>query len=663
MIIGPFILALLLINGLFNPFFFIPFSLLLLVLCIRHKKRTPIYLFVSFIPLLPFFLTNKLSFRHSLVIEAKENYFIVNRGFERLYVHMKSHTYDVGDILYLEGERVSLSFSTIESQFDFKDYLNRKGIYYELEISNITTKTKNPLRINAYRNYVLNKFSNESKSLVGSILFSVQDDSSILDNYQSLHMMRLISMSGIYLQLFMKFIKWLLNKKFKEKTSSGISLILLGIYLIFTFPRFAVIRVFLFNLFFHLNKFVFKEKLSYLNLLSILGLGLLIIDPFLALQDSYILGFFIPLFLYFIRPIIHRFKKNQQKLLSLLAIFIFFIPFELKYYNSVSLLSPIFQIILFPIFAIFAFSALLVFYGLPIQFLTNWINKPITYLGSLLSKMNLEIYAPKMNEEVMILYYFVLLIVVYLLIVRVGRYKMVALSLPIISLLFYFLPIDHLISEEISFINVGQGDATLIRKKNATFLIDTGGLTYLDVAKTSLIPYLKKKQIYHLDYVFITHHDYDHYGALDSLKMNYKINHIVANDIFPLAYQGITFTNYNHYQADASEENDRSLVLGFNLGKQDYLIMGDASKNVEKKIIKDNVSIPCDVLKVGHHGSKTSSSEEFISFLSPKKAIISCGYQNRFGHPNQEVVTILKKYHIKIYRTDYMGTINFKCFC
>ena len=197
MIIGPFILALLLINSVSQPLFLFPFALLTLFLSLKHKKKIVIILTLVTFLALPFFLIKTSSFSrlNSIIIEAKENYFIAIRGFERLYIHKESHTYEVGDILYLEGERSPLSFSTIESQFDFKDYINRKGVFYELEVSKITTKFKNPIRINTYRNYVLNKFSNESKSLVGSILFSLHDDSLILDNYQSLHMMRLISMS------------------------------------------------------------------------------------------------------------------------------------------------------------------------------------------------------------------------------------------------------------------------------------------------------------------------------------------------------------------------------------------------------------------------------------------------------------------------------------
>ncbi len=89
--------------------------------------------------------------------------------------------------------------------------------------------------------------------------------------------------------------------------------------------------------------------------------------------------------------------------------------------------------------------------------------------------------------------------------------------------------------------------------------------------------------------------------------------------------------------------------------------MGDASKNIEKQIMENNINLKCDVLRIGHHGSSTSTSEEFIKFLSPKKAIISVG-SNYYGHPSEEVLSILKRNDIEIYRTDIDGTITFKDF-
>jgi competence protein ComEC len=127
---------------------------------------------------------------------------------------------------------------------------------------------------------------------------------------------------------------------------------------------------------------------------------------------------------------------------------------------------------------------------------------------------------------------------------------------------------------------------------------------------------------------------------------------------FPLNVGGLTLANYNVYPELWSEENDESLVISFKINNFSYLIMGDAPKKIETAIMKDNEYIPCDILKVGHHGSKTSSSREFINQINPKYSIISVGKNNRYGHPNKEVLENLD--NSKIYRTDEDGIIMFK---
>ena len=90
--------------------------------------------------------------------------------------------------------------------------------------------------------------------------------------------------------------------------------------------------------------------------------------------------------------------------------------------------------------------------------------------------------------------------------------------------------------------------------------------------------------------------------------------------------------------------------------------MGDATTYVEKEIMKHVNAIPCDILKVGHHGSNTSSCDDWIRFINPKTAIVSCGKNNRYGHPNKEIVNVLNKYHIPMRRTDLEGTIKYSSY-
>jgi len=221
------------------------------------------------------------------------------------------------------------------------------------------------------------------------------------------------------------------------------------------------------------------------------------------------------------------------------------------------------------------------------------------------------------------------------------------------------LPIQNLYETSISFINVGQGDAILIKNRKAAVLIDTGGSLYIDIANTSLIPYFKRNGISKLDALIITHDDFDHAGALPTLTSNFPVRSIVTErSYFPIAFAGIEFQNLNQTH-DPSDPNLGSLVLHFALAGFEWLLMGDAPLEVENDIIERYPDLDCDYIKIGHHGSLTSTSEAFIKHVTPKEAIISVG-RNNYGHPHPDVIKRLITHDISIRRTDIEGTIKYK---
>lgn len=643
---------------------------ILAICAIKYRKRKITYIIASIIILFLFlyFLKTSLQVKPmvkgiGLVIESKENYYIVNHLGRNYYIYSKGHGLDIGDILLIEGKTNELVSNTIESQFDFYGYLNNKGITHEVTLLNRKILFSNPIRIHAYQSYLANKLNDNAASLMNAILFNNRDDRAIIKNFSSLHIVRLISNSGLYLHLFLGLLNKLLQKKISKKKSDIISLTILSFYFIFTFPRLTVIKILVFSVFKWVNRYKLNKKFSYVQIISIVGIMFLLIDPFLAKQDSFILSFGFLLVFYLVSPGLKNINRIKKWVFTLLIACIFFIPFEIRYYHSFAPLSYILTPILFPIFALFSIVSLLCFYGLPLFPLVNILANPIEGLSELLVKHPLEIYAGNITSFSLVIYVVISIILIYFIVCQFKMMIKATSSTLFLFLLIHFLPLDNLTSEEITFINVGQGDATLIRKGQRAYLIDTGGLRYLDVAKISLVPLFKQKKIYSLEYVFVTHHDYDHYGAYDSLKNIFPIKHYVDSYVpFPINEHGLTFTNYNNHIDSYSDENDRSLVIGFTLMNLSFLVMGDAPNNVENNIIQEYPKLRCDILKVGHHGSNTSSSDNFIKHVKPKKAIISCGKNNRYGHPHQQTLNTLKKYDVEIYRTDEMGTITFKKF-
>lgn len=596
-----------------------------------------------------------------LVIDSHDNYFLLLSKGEKLYTYNKDNSYEIGDYLSVTGQKSKIDFISIESEFDFQDYLEKKGVYYEINAKKITVFFSNPIRIREKRKKFLSHFSEEQQNLISALLFSEKSSDVTMEAASKLHIARLTSATGIFIYAYLHFLTFILSYFIKDKKSKIISLITLVPYFIFTFPRFCVIRIFVMELFRFINEVFLKKKFRNLEIIGFAGMLFLIVDYHLGYSMSFILGFTLPLMFTFIRDMNAKKKRIKNKIANTICMYIFLIPFELVFYNGINPLSLVVQIILTPMFVALATLSLFSFYGLPIYAVINFLGKGLSNILGWLSKIAFQINAPPFNEWWILV--FVLLFIAY------TYYKTIdfipihrcILSIFVISLTLYLMPLGNLISAQVSFINVGQGDACLIRKGNTSVLIDTGGSTYKDIAKTTLIPFLEKNRIYRLDLVITTHDDFDHSGAFDSLKENFYIKQRIteATD-FPISINGMNFYNYNNHIADFNEENDKSLVVGFSLMNKDFLIMGDAPIKVEQAIMKEYQRLNCDILKVGHHGSNTSTSEEFIKYLSPKTAIISCGKNNKYGHPHSKVINILKKYHVEILRTDEIGTITYR---
>ena len=647
-------IALTLIAIVFLLFIFKRFNKKLGIICLSFLVAGFAYSFVHITT--PY---NKTIFQ-GIVYAAKENYILFNSGGERLYVYAKNNTYDIGDVLTIQGEKEELSFDTLESSFDFKSYLKKKGVYHSLKAKSVKVNFHNFIRIKERREKLLSQFNEEERNIVGAILFSDSGYDELSSSIRNLHLARFLGASGIFISVFHFVLRNLLTFFLKDKYAEISSISLLSLYGVFTFPRFSVIKVLLLLIIKWLNTYILKSKFSYLTILGSLGISCLLLNHFLANQDCFILGFLIPIISYFTRYIGGK-NKIRRFIYRYLIIYLFFLPFEVMYYNNIVILSLPIQIISTPLFMIIGVVSLLCFFYVPIYGVDKFLISGLSYYVSFIKPLSFGPLIPDLNQGLIIVYYSFFFFFLYYashdFIPLTRTFMLAQISLLVILA----VPIDNYLTNEVNFIYVGQGDCTLIRNKDKVALIDTGGLTYKDVANDSLIPYLRKKKIYKIDLVIITHYDYDHYGALAELAKTYSIKNVADyNSSFPISLGELTFNNYNTYASEKQEENDKSLVVSFRLCQKDFIICGDAPSSIEKKIINNEQSIPCDILKVGHHGSNTSSCEEWIRFTNPKEAVVSCGKNNKFGHPNKEVVDVLNKYHIKIRRTDLEGTIKYQ---
>ena len=250
----------------------------------------------------------------------------------------------------------------------------------------------------------------------------------------------------------------------------------------------------------------------------------------------------------------------------------------------------------------------------------------------------------------------------------------------VLLLLLFFLPVSAFADLTIYYFDVGQADAALICCDGETMIIDGGTSSASDFLYSFIRNTLK---LDHLDYMIASHPHEDHIGGLPAVLNAVPVDLILSptdewdserfRDIEKYAdaqgapiivpeegdtlHLGGATVTILHSWFDAWTTNDMSIVLRIDYGTTSFIFTGDAEYTSEYMMIDSGLPLAADVLKVGHHGSATSSSTEFLEAVHPKYAVISCGHYNGYGHPHQETLDSLKAFDVNVFRTDLQGTI------
>ena len=591
-----------------------------------------------------------------IVEKVSTNYYLVSNYVDHFYVYEKNNEVDEGDFLKLEGNLSRINFVTLESEFDFKNYLKTKGVEYQLYVKSKEVIFQNPINPKNIKQNFIDKHSEENQALLKSLLFSQTDyDSDIIKSSNSLNLISLISVSGIFINTFINLLIFLFGLKFNESKSRIFSFLILIPYFIINIFELSVLRIFLLNLGKTINVSFFNKKYTYLDVVCVVGIFILLLNPYNAMSLSFILGFGMSLTYILLLNFSNK-KLTTTACRKGLLLSLFLIPIQLNLNKSFNLLTFLYQVVLIPLMnCIFIFSIVSLYLGY--NPLLDILLFPIVQIFKGLANLKFVLYHDSLPLELLIIYYLLFYAFIYVLEKEINLFNKKITGVFCLTVVIGLLPYKNIYEKSVNFINVGQGDSILIRDRNTNVLIDTGGLKYKDLATSSLINYFKKKEVYKLDAVIITHEDFDHNGALNSLITYFPVKQVLTNyEEFPYKIGNLLFENFNIY--NFNDSNDRSLVLMLNFYGNKFLFMGDTSKDVEEVIMKD-FNVDADYIKLGHHGSKTSTGEEFIRAVSPKEAIISCGLNNYYGHPNKEVLDILEKENIKIRRTDLEGTISY----
>lgn len=603
----------------------------------------------------------------TIEIKAKEKLLITYK-----YQDKEFNNLSYGDKIKVKGTLITPSKNTNQNTFNYQKYLYYKKIYYLVEATSINKIANNHNYLYTIKNTLYQKINKlKSSNYIKTLLFCDNTLSKeIKESYRINGISHLFSVSGMHINFFVSIIYLYLNKiTYNKRIKYLITNIFIITYLIL-FPSSSLLRSAVMSILYSIN-YLLKLKIKKIDILLLtLGVSLLI-NPFIIYDLGYIYSYTITFFLVLSSSTLK--KKNKINKIIYISLLSFLVSIPITIYNSyeINIISILLNIILVPIISIIILPLTILTYIFPIlDSILYLFTNTLETISLFISKINItKLIFPKPSLLIIALYY-----IIFLLSYQNKKYFYLNIILLIIIYISPYLNSNF----EVVMFEVGEADCHLIKypyNKN-TILIDTGKNEYK--IKNEVIPYLKSIGIKKIDYLIITHGDEDHIGGYITLINNFQVKNVILNkgtftDIekeliknlnkkkipYQININKINLSNHTIYLLNNTKynnENDNSIITYFTYQKYKFLYMGDASINTEDNLLENYNLNNISILKVGHHGSNTSSSKDFISQINPSISLISVGENNIYHHPNKEVINNLSK--SRIYRTDINNMVK-----
>lgn len=603
----------------------------------------------------------------TIEIKAKEKLLITYK-----YQDKEFNNLSYGDKIKAKGTLITPSKNTNQNTFNYQKYLYYKKIYYLVEATSINKIANNNNYLYTIKNTLYQKIDKlKSSNYIKTLLFCDNTLSKeIKESYRINGISHLFSVSGMHINFFVSIIYLYLNKiTYNKRIKYLITNIFIITYLIL-FPSSSLLRSTVMSILYSIN-YLLKLKIKKIDILLLtLGVSLLI-NPFIIYDLGYIYSYTITFFLVLSSSTLK--KKNKINKIIYISLLSFLVSIPITIYNSyeINIISILLNIILVPIISIIILPLTILTYIFPIlDSILYLFTNTLETISLFISKINItKIIFPKPSLLIIVLYY-----IIFLLSYQNKKYFYLNIILLIIIYIYPYLNSNF----EVVMFEVGEADCHLIKypyNKN-TILIDTGKNEYK--IKNEVIPYLKSIGIKKIDYLIITHGDLDHIGGSITLINNFQVKNVILNkgtftDLekeliknlnkkkipYQININKINISNHTIYLLNNTKynnENDNSIITYFTYQKYKFLYMGDASITTEDNLLENYNLNNISILKVGHHGSNTSSSKDFISQINPSISLISVGENNIYHHPNKEVINNLSK--SRIYRTDINNMVK-----
>ncbi len=562
--------------------------------------------------------------------------------------------------------------------FNYQKYLASKNIHYMMKGEcKVLATTISPFY--QIKNWITNRIE-KRKSYAYLKAFLLGDSKEIKEDvkrsYQINGISHLFAVSGMHIGLFfLVFGKIVKN----ERRKNVILFLFLIFYLFLTNFSPSVIRASLF--FFFAN---FLKRFGFTKVQSFLVFTFLILwyQPYFLYHTGFLYSFTISFFLLLFSNYISK-EKNYWKTLikvSLLAL-LSSIPIQIQTNFSINLFSIFYNLLFVPIVSEFLFPLSFLVFLFPIldsfYFFLLSILETISLFFSTIPSILVLCHLP---VPIFLGYYGILLFLMHKIMIK--EYKYIVVLFLLLAFHFYFPRLNP--NGMVLMMDIGQGDSTLViyPYQKLKILIDTGGAYYdTKLASNTILPTLHAHGITSLDYLILSHGDLDHIGEALSLLKNIKIKKVIFNsgndteaekrimdylsqkqipyeklskNILNNNGESILFLNTKK----SDNENEDSLVCYFKIRNYSLLFMGDSGALTEKALLQEYNLPSVDILKVGHHGSKYSSTLEFVRKINPNTCLISAGENNRYGHPHKETIQNLQSCDTYITSIDGAIKIN-----
>jgi competence protein ComEC len=625
--------------------------------------------------------------------------------------------FEAGDEVELYGRLSEPARERNPGEFDYKRYLSLHNIHkifyvkgtYNAEIisknnlSFIYQKILYPAKLFANNNIDSFIGGNEGAFLKGLVTGDRGDfTQEMKDYFVKAGVMHLIAVSGLnvaYIILSVTLLLSLLRIPLIPRTI--ITIIILILYCLFTGSPASIIRASVMGIL-ALTAYAIQRKINFYNIAGFSALVILIYDSKQLFDAGFILSFCSVLSMVFFYErfeniFINKFEnwlKDYRKYLYYLLILFFTslsaqigtVPISAMYFGKISIISIFVNVIAVPLSNI---SLAIGFFQILVATFSTYLSSVIAETNSLLLFLQLifikyfasfefayfEFYKFNILNTI---FYFLVLIYIFTSSLKNLHFRISLSAAVIVMLILFNLNFDNKL--RVSFMSVGQGECFLVQSPDGkNILIDCGPSNEkYDSGEKNIAPFLKRNGVSNIDILILTHKHNDHTGGADYLIRNFNVNKILTNNAGYKIYYSLLFGK-SHPSVEnircgdiikldgvemfflypfILEKEPKPIVFKLKYNKTEILFTSDISEEDERELAESYGDfLKSNVLKVSHHGSKNSSSVEFLDKAKPECSIISCGFNNRFGHPAPITIDKLKAINSDIFRTDIDGMV------